>query len=189
MTTRKQASVTERAIAQAQALLRTSKCTYIIYDEDGNEIANTVPHKAGRKSGVQYKPHFKPYIDELNGEGIVNITIPEDFEDVVAYRAALAGYLHAEFGPGNYFTSLHKDTRVVEVMVTKPPTDEQESGVDIDAAHKQQEPEQAPAPEPQHPTMHEAARKFQRAPRPLNPVLPEDIATALRGVPDFSKVQ
>lgn len=183
MTTRKQASVTERAIAQAQALLRTSKCTYIIYDEDGNEIANTVPHKAGRKSGVQYKPHFKPYIDELNGEGIVHITIPEDFEDVVAYRAALAGYLHSEFGPGNYFTSLHKDTRVVEVMVTKPVDGVQEdSGVDIDAVHKQQE------PAPTTPPVTESPR-FQRAPRPLNPVLPEDIATALRGVPDFSKVQ
>jgi hypothetical protein len=165
-------SVTQRAIAQAIAFLRTSKCTFVIYDEEGNEIANTVPR---RKSGVQYKPHFKPFIDALNGEGITDIVVPEEF-DPVPYRAALAGYLHHEFGAGGYITSLDKETRTISVMVVSTGdsvhevegTDEvkqqavAKGGVNIDTVH-------------------------HRTSAPLNPVLTNEIVEAI-GVPDFSKV-
>ena len=66
----KPSSITERAISQAIAFLRTSGCTFIIHDADGNEIANTIPKGKYNKTGVHYKPHFKPFIDALNGLGI-----------------------------------------------------------------------------------------------------------------------
>lgn len=117
--TSKVSSITQRAIAQAMTFLRTSKCTYLILDEEGNEIANTLPRKERHKSGIQYKPHFKPFVDQLGDEGMITIEIPPEFEDVVKYRAALAGYLHVEYGRGGYITSLDQENRTVSVMVAR----------------------------------------------------------------------
>lgn len=185
----KQTAIKERAIAQAIAFLRTAGCTYLIQDEDGNEVANTIPAPARgkyQKTGIHYKPHFKPYIDALNGEGMVDIVIPEEFGDPVRYRGALAGYLHSEFGSGGYITSLNLETRTVSVIVVGGdlPKSEHE-GVDIDAAHSKADELVVAMDEPK-PKQAEHGQ-FRRAPAPpLNPVLPADIVEALR-VPDFGK--
>ena len=187
----KPSSITERAISQAIAFLRTSGCTFIIHDADGNEIANTIPKGKYNKTGVHYKPHFKPFIDALNGEGMVDIEIPEEFDDPVRYRGALAGYLHSEFGSGGYITSL--DGRTVSVIVVGGKGEDEnlrkeyaDVGVDIDAAHKQEDKGTVTLPIDE-PKQREYVRpQFQRSPRPLNPVLTSEIVEALQ-VPDFGK--
>lgn len=183
----KQSSITERALHQAIAFLRTTGYTYLIQDADGNEVANTIPRGKYNKTGMQYKPHFKPFIDALNGEGVVDIHIPDEY-DPIKYRGALAGYLHSEFGSGGYITSLNTETRTVSVIVVggddsvHPVEAEPEvlGQVKQAAADKGTITVQVDEPKPR------TGSPMRRAPAPLNPVLPSEIVEALR-VPDFSK--
>lgn len=111
--------IQKKAVNQAVKFLQAAGAHYkIIFD---NEVITNIAKGSKplrfKKSGIAYKPHFKPFVDKLKEDGVHTVTIPvPEGIDIVKFRGAVAGYLYELFGSNSTITSIDRQKNVVEVL-------------------------------------------------------------------------
>lgn len=115
-----------QCIARAIAFLATAGVTYHIVDEDGTDIANTIPSKfkpvQQRRNYMGYKNHYTPLlrsVDNGTGSFALTIQVPEEY-DPGKYRGALSASLTTTYGRGNHITHIDRKKRTIDVTVVRP---------------------------------------------------------------------